>query len=419
MSAAAVGSLGWRFGAEEADLGDALDRFLAARPVQPRVLGLGEPTHLFAAFPLLRNRVLRHLVERHGYRSIAIESDCVAGLVVNDHVTTGAGDLDEVVANGLSHGFRDEAANRELIAWLRAVNAARDPADHVRFHGFDAPIEMSHAASPRQALTALHDYLAAHLDPARVPHSIAAVDELVGDDNEWTNPEAGMDPTRSVGRSARARQLRVVSDDLIGVLAAEAPSLRAATSPAAYDRACLFARTAQGLLRYHAVMADPGTERVARMLATRDAMMADNLVAIAAAEAERGPTLVFAHNGHLQRHRTRWRNDVVDVRWWSAGALVAPRLGADYAVIGADFGVAPAVGLTDPGSDSLQGLLAESTEDGALYPADQLVEALGGRTDLVPRRDAAAEPRYIPLDVEALGGVDAIALVRDAGPAEH
>src|SRR5262249_41131500 len=96
-----------------------LDDFLHRLPTLPRLLGLGEPTHGVEAFPRLRNEMLRYLVEDAGYRSIAIESDCLAGLLVDSYVQTGDGELDDVLARGFSHGFGGYAANRELVAWLR------------------------------------------------------------------------------------------------------------------------------------------------------------------------------------------------------------------------------------------------------------------------------------------------------------
>ena len=47
-------------------------------------------------------------------------------------------------------------------------------------------------------------------------------------------------------------------------------------------------------------------------------MMAANLLAI----AERGPALVHAHNGHLQRDKSTMRMGGQPVEWWSAGAIV-------------------------------------------------------------------------------------------------
>ncbi|MET0994597.1 MAG: erythromycin esterase family protein, partial [Mycobacterium sp.] len=54
-------------------------------------------------------------------------------------------------------------------------------------------------------------------------------------------------------------------------------------------------------------MADTSATRFARLTGLRDAMMADNLLDIAAREARRGPTLVFAHNRHLQKHPSFWQ----------------------------------------------------------------------------------------------------------------
>lgn len=47
----------------------AVEDLLASRPEPPILLALGEPTHGIAAFPSLRNELLRHLVERGNDRS--------------------------------------------------------------------------------------------------------------------------------------------------------------------------------------------------------------------------------------------------------------------------------------------------------------------------------------------------------------
>lgn len=56
------------------NLRDAVDDLIATRAEPPVLLAVREPTHGIAAFPLLRNEVLSHLVER-GYRSIVLETD--------------------------------------------------------------------------------------------------------------------------------------------------------------------------------------------------------------------------------------------------------------------------------------------------------------------------------------------------------
>ncbi|MYW21735.1 erythromycin esterase, partial [Streptomyces sp. SID2955] len=121
------------------DITHAVDAASVLRllPDRPRLLALGEPTHGEDGLMDLRNALFRRLVEQHGYRTIAIESDCVAGLIVDEHVTSGAGTLDDVMRHGFSHEWGAFPANRELVRWMRAHNEGRPASEHVRFAGFD------------------------------------------------------------------------------------------------------------------------------------------------------------------------------------------------------------------------------------------------------------------------------------------
>src|SRR5437588_12386586 len=87
---------------DSAGLGRAVDDLLTARTEPPTLLALGEPTHGIKAFPLLRNELLGHLVER-GYRSIVLETDVFAASVVDDYVGGATADVDTVLATGFSH----------------------------------------------------------------------------------------------------------------------------------------------------------------------------------------------------------------------------------------------------------------------------------------------------------------------------
>jgi erythromycin esterase-like protein len=213
-------------------------------PARPRLLALGEPTHGEDALLEVRNELFRQLVEQEGYRTITIESDCMMGLVVDDHITSGTGTLDEVMEQGISHGWGTFAANRELVRWMRAYNVRADndgrPAsERLRFAGFDGPLEITHAASPRQALTALHGYLSARVDADLLPCTADTLDRLLGTDGRWTDPAAMMDPGQSTGQSAEAGQLRLLADDLVALLDQQTPHLLVTTSRDDWDRARL------------------------------------------------------------------------------------------------------------------------------------------------------------------------------------
>ncbi len=378
-------------------------------PAPPRLLALGEPTHGEDALLDLRNDLFRQLVEQEGYRTIAIESDCMMGLVVDEYVTSGTGTLDEVMARGFSHEFGASAANRELVRWMRAHNDGRVASQRLRFAGFDGPLEITGAASPRQALTALHGYLAAWVDAGLLPCAAETLDRLLGTDDQWANPAAMTDPSQSVGQLPAAKELRLLADDLVDLLGTQAPHLIAVSCREDWDRARMYGRTATGLLRYHFWMADTSPGRMARLLSARASMMAANLLAI----AERGPALVYAHNGHLQRDKSSMRMGGVPLEWWSAGAIVSAQLGEGYAFIATALGTIGRRGVGAPPPDTVEGLLYALPEDRYVVDTSRLAAMLG---------DAAPAPRvspwfgYAPLDPAHLTSHDGIVFVKDAPP---
>lgn len=370
--------------------GAALSAFLHSLPARPLLLGLGEARHFVGELGRLRNEIFQHLVEHEGYRSFAIESDCLRGLVVDDHITLGEGTLDDVMDRGFSHNFGTFPANRELVRWMRAYN--EEHAEKIRFFGFDGPLEYW-AESPRQALTALHDLLNGPL-----PCTRETLDALLGPDDRWTNEATVMDPSQSIGQSADAQRLRLIADDLVALLDTQVPGM----SPKVRERAALYARTAIGLLRYHRWMTDDAPERIGRLSALRDAMMAANLCAI----AEQGPALVFAHNLHLQRNVSLMSFGDQSLEWWSAGAIAETRLADRYAFLASAHGV---VGDNTPPPDTVEGMLSTLPWDHALIDARRLAEVTAKATPRTSHHFA-----YFPLDPAHLDTIDGVVFVREA-----
>jgi erythromycin esterase-like protein len=373
-------------------------------PARPRLLALGEPTHGEDVLLDVRNELFRQLVERDGYRTITIESDCLLGLLVDDYVSSGTGTLDEVMERGLSHGFGASAANRELVRWMRAYNDGRPAAERLRFAGFDGPLEITGAASPRQVLTALHGYLAASVDADLLPCTAKTLDRLLGTDDRWTDSAAMMDPSRSVGRTPDAEQLRLLADDLVALLDARTPHLIAASGREDWHRARLYGRTATGLLRYHFWMADTSPGRLARLLDLRASMMAANLLAL----AERGPALVYAHNGHLQRNISTMRMGGLPLEWWSAGAIVDAHLGKGYAFLATALGTIHHHGVDAPPPDTVEGLLYA-------LPAERCLVDPRRLADVAPAARVSPWFGYSPLDPAHLASTDGIVFVKDTG----
>ena len=376
-------------------------------PARPRLLALGEPTHGEDVLLELRNDLFRQLVELEGYRTIAMESDCMMGLVVDDYVRSGTGILDEVMERGFSHEWGAFAANRELVRWMLAYNDGRPASQQLRFAGFDGPLEITAAASPRQALTALHAYLTAWADADLLPCTAETLDRLLDADDRWTNPAAMMDPSQSVGQTPDAKQLRLLADDLVTLIDAQTPHLIAASSREDWYRARLYGRTATGLLRYHFWMADTSPSRMARLLALRDSMMAANLLALAG----RSPTLVNAHNGHLQRDKSTMRMGDLPQEWWSAGAIVSAHLGDGYAFLATALGTIRHQGVDTPPPDTIEGLLYALPEDRYIVDARRLAAVLG---EVTPAPRASPWYGYSPLDPAQVASTDGIVFVKDA-----
>ncbi len=390
------------------DITDSTHAFEASSVLEvlgrrPRVLDLGEDTHGEDSLLHVRNELFQQLVEQEGYRTIAVESDCLAGLVVDEYVTTGSGSLDEAMERGFSHGFGASAANRDLVRWMRSHNEGRPATEQVRFAGFDGPLEITGPESPRRALAALHDYLASQVEPDLLPSAARGIDDLLRADQLWTHPDAMMEPTHSVGQTTEAAQLRLIADDLVTLLEEQAPHLVRETSREELDRARLYGRTAAGLLRYHRWMADTSPTRMNRLLSVRDHMMAENLLAL----AEHGPVLAYAQNAHFQREKSSMRMWQGPVEWWSAGALVSARLGGEYAFVATTLGTIRHQGVDTPPPNTLEGHLYALAKDCCVVDASELAGI-----PLEPRESPWFG--YAPFDPSHLAAVDGIVFVRDS-----
>ncbi|MEU8117560.1 erythromycin esterase family protein [Spirillospora sp. NPDC049024] len=361
------------------------------------LLAFGEPTHLEPAFGRVRNELLPRLAD-HGFRSVAMETDRVAALAVDDFVREGKGSLDAVMSDGFSHGFGDLDANRRLVAWMREYNEDRPPHERLAFHGFDAPMETISAPSPRAYLEHARDYMGLDLD-------IAA---LTGDDHRWSRSEAVMDPAMSIGATAEAEKLRTIADDMLTALYERAPKLIAGTSRTEWIRARIHLTAGLGLLRYHKRAAQRIAQdaRISRLGATRDALMAQNLLDIRDEEARRGPTLVFAHNAHLQRNPGRLRMWEMDLTWFGAGAIIASLLDERYVFVAGSLGRSETIKLAEPEPGSFEGILQSRVTTWDLTPA-AAVPSARVRTDTTPAQG------YFPLDQAILDTADAVLHISD------
>ena len=392
----------------------SLDRFIASFDDSVELLGFGEALHGGEDILILRNRLFQRLVETHGYSAIAIESSFPRAHVVNEYISgRGPAAYEAVQDIGFSHGFGRLDANRELVEWMRRYNADTSHRVKLRFYGFDSPTEMTGTDSPGQALHFVLDYLDS-IDSASGQEHRQRIDPLLGQDSDWENPAAMMDPTKSVGLSPAATALRIETENLIAELQVRRPELVAKSDESSYLEAMQYATVARQLLNYHAALArksDSG-KRIVEGLGLRDALMADNLAYTVARERGRGKVLAFAHNSHLQRGKSQWQLGTDLLTWWPAGAHLNEIFGPRYAVIGSGVGVSEANGIGQPEAGTLEALLTAVSGPACFIPTHKGQGLPTSEIAALPTRSGSMKnPTYFALTPQSFTDFDWLAVL--------
>lgn len=388
----------------------SVDKVIASLDDSVELLGFGEALHGGEDILKLRNRLFQRLVERHGYSAIAIESSFPRARLLNEYISgRGPALYEDVQDTGFSHGFDRLDANRELVEWMRNYNA--DPSHEVKlqFYGFDSPTEMTSTDSPRQVLHFVLDYLAS-IDSISKKELREHIDALLGQDADWENPAAMMDPTKSIGMSPAATALRIETEDLITELRLRRPELVAKSDENRYLEAVRYATVARQLLKYHAVLArtsDKQSERFVEGLGIRDLIMADDLTYIVSRERGRGKVLAFAHNSHLQRGKAQWQLGSDLLIWWPAGAHLNEMFGPRYVVIGSGVGISDANGIGKPEAGTLEARLTAIPGPVRFIPTHKGQGLPGSAIAVLPIRSGSMKNQtYFPLTPQSLTDFD-------------
>lgn len=256
-----------------------------------RVVALGESAHYNRETYLLRHKVLRHLVERHGFTAYAMETGFTEGR------SALTGDLSDVLANGLTSLTGIWTEMREHLEWQRTTDA--------RFYGIDLGGANASLVPGLAALPGVSDFLR-ETAAAFGAESVYSAPAALG---RYTALEQSTRDTLTAGiAELRAR--------LAAERAVDPAVVRSAHLVAALDLVI------RAMAR--------GDQREA--MSVRDAAMADTVSWILEREDR---ILLAAHNGHLQR----WPGVMPGVEAMTPlGLHLADRLGDDYLVIGATNG---------------------------------------------------------------------------------
>jgi len=298
-----------------------------------RVVAIGETAHGIREFYQLRHRLLRYLVERHGFDSYAMESGFVEGWAVNEWVHGGGDELSQVLATGITFLMGLVSPMRSHLEWMRDHN--RDAAGPVSFYGVDVP---GSYLSLLPGIDAVIAYLG-QADPAfdvdpNIRETAAA----------WAGNSTRVPTTFAAYKNlipAARNTLTAGLAQLAARMTARRLSYCEQTGSAAYERALQSLRVTVNLdAAIREQTRDPQSET-----GIRDAGMAQTVEWIA---DRHDRIVVAAHNGHIQR----WPLSVAGVPGFTPmGMHLADRLGDAYRVIGTTCGTGRIV-TADPDIDA-------------------------------------------------------------------
>lgn len=266
-----------------------------------RVVAIGESAHYNAESYLLRHRVLRYLVERHGFSAYAMESGFTEGWLTDGWVRgSDEHTVDEAMAAGMTSLMGLWTQMRAQLEWMRGRG--------VHFYGVDNP---GSNASLLPGIDAIAAYLG-DVDPAlRETAAIYAA----------ASPFSVM---RAIGAYAELEQER---RDAVTAALAELVERTADRSDEPAVQSLRLTVSLDAMIR-EMVRGNPD----GAVFGIREVAMADSVEWILRQE---GRIVLAAHNGHVQRWPITMPGTAPAT---TLGMHLAERLGGDYVVIGTTTG---------------------------------------------------------------------------------
>nr|WP_042179697.1 erythromycin esterase family protein [Kibdelosporangium sp. MJ126-NF4]CEL13977.1 hypothetical protein [Kibdelosporangium sp. MJ126-NF4]CTQ88345.1 hypothetical protein [Kibdelosporangium sp. MJ126-NF4] len=366
-----------------------------------RVVAIGESAHYNGESYQLRHRLLRYLVERHGFSAYAMESGYTEGALADRWIRGGQGDVGQVQANGVTSLMGLWTQMRAHLQWMRQHN--RTTARPISFHGIDLG---GSNVSLMPGLDAVTAYLTEADPQYTMDPRIRETASVFAAASAFSAPAA----IAAYGRLTQETRdaLTASLTDLAARVAARRLDYLQETSIGAYERALHSLRLTVGLDTVDRAMARSDLQAV---MFNRDAAIADTVGWILRGE---GRIVLAAHNAHIQR----WRASMPGMAPVTPmGMHLDDRLGSDYRVIGVTTGTGQTLNsgadfydgklfttLEQPNPDSLDGLMAAS-HDGPFATDLRRLSA----TDTATVR-AVTQQRYSPYyaEVDPLSAYDVV-----------
>lgn len=263
-----------------------------------RVVALGEPEHGLHELVEFRNRMFRFLVENCGFTTIILEANFAQSHYAADYIG-GSEATAEEAAQKLTIG-KPTKGNIELLQWMRKYNADKSHRRKLKFYGMDMEIQgfPGDTLPAHPALDEALKYLSA-VDSKEANKMTSALEPYM------TRLSVVKYPLLSMEEHDR---LSAILSDMTSLFERERIKYITATSKEKFEWAyhnTIVAQQTDKMIRV-SPPDQPGQipPEAWRLMSTRDAAMAENVMWILNNEAEGGKVLVFAHNAHVKNAET-------------------------------------------------------------------------------------------------------------------
>ncbi|MEU3271374.1 erythromycin esterase family protein [Saccharomonospora sp. NPDC006951] len=385
-----------------------------------RVVALGESSHHVREFYQVRHRILRFLVERHGFTVFALEAPFTEGRVLDEWIHGGAGgegDVERIATEGIAMSLGDVPELHEVLVWMRSRNEDHDGAG-LRCVGTDLPGSLG---SPLPALRRIAGYIEAH-----VPDATGGLARAIALAERFHAPSAvyaGELATYPAMEESDRNELTAVLSELVARLERAADGRCAEGRSAEHSVVAHHLRGAWLLDQLHRSMLTDGIESASTF---RDLYLAESVLRLLEADPQ-ARVVLAAHNWHIQKTTELHEGSPL----FPSGFHLAAALGEDYRAIGLTArngrtGVANGAALEGSGEFLFREAPLPPPEDTAIesaFPGD----ATWTIADLRAVPAAVAGPGTYPrtrmadyfLDQPALSAFDALVCVANTSGTKY
>ena len=310
-----------------------------------RVVGVGESRHDTREQLLLKGLLVRHLIEDLGFRALILEESFPHAESLDRYVTSGEGDLRDLMNRLAGWYLWDTEEMLELVQWIRQFNKGRQPGQKVRIFGMDI-------TAPALGVQGVIDFLEAAGTDIQLDAQALGLDLQRGDfwPSTWERYAALSEEQR--------RELAENYEELIEVLKEQRTRLIASSSEKEYERTLLMGEIGRmGNDLFSSADREEGG-------AIRERGMVKATLWILDREIAGEKAIIWSHNLHVARSSFRMPG-LAEGALEPMGVQLSEELGDAYIAIGGTFGTGSYRADLPPGERVFEAV-SEDVMDGAL-----------------------------------------------------